>query len=285
MIGLSSSYFAFQGKGIYDSVKNAFELGFETVELGAGHKYEKDAWKTVRRIKREFPDKNYTVHALFPPREKRVWFNPSYGLTKENISITDNLFRAAEIVEAKVVSVHPGFLNELGFSFDKVRGFDVIKVGKALPVEKSWQNFTKWCAYANSSAKETGVKFAIENIHGSEAMPLIFSVQDFRKVFSSFPEMGMLLDYGHALFEGLAGDFISAFHSKIFQVHMHRSRAKSKTQQKDEHAPITSMAQLEPFERVERFKRIPVIFEHGTNVSEKELLAEKKLLEEFEKKV
>jgi len=282
MIGLSSSYFAFQGKGIYDSVKSAFGLGFDTVELGAGHSFEKEAWKTVRRIKHDFPGKNFTVHALFPPLKERLWFNPALGLTKQNVSITDSLFKAAEIVEAEVVSVHPGFLNEMGFSFDNVRGFDCILPGKPLPVRKSWANFTKWCAYANSCAKESNTKFALESIHGSEAKPLVFSVQDFEKVFAMFPEMGMLLDYGHALFEGLAGDFISNFNKKIFQVHMHWSRARSKTQQKDEHAAITKPRQLEPFKKIERFKRIPVIFEHGTNVSKKQLLTEKKLLEEFE---
>jgi sugar phosphate isomerase/epimerase len=282
MIGLSSSYYAFRGKGIYDSVKSAFGLGFDTVELGAGHSFEKDAWKTVRKIRHDFPDKNFTVHALFPPLKERYWFNPTLGLTKKNLSITDNLFKAAEMVEAKVVGVHPGFLNEMGFSSDKVRGFDIILPGEPLPVKESWDKFMKWCAYANSSAKEAGVKFALENIHGSEAKPLVFSVQDFKKVFARFPEMGMLLDYGHALFEGLAGDFISKFNKKIFQVHMHWSRARSKEQQKDDHAPITRKKQLEPFRRVERFRRIPVIFEHSTNVSKKQVLAEKKLLEEFE---
>ncbi len=72
LVGLSSSYFATRGFGIYDSVARAKELGFGLVELGAAHSFEKDVWKTVGRIKKDFSDLNFTIHGVFPPREKKV---------------------------------------------------------------------------------------------------------------------------------------------------------------------------------------------------------------------
>ena len=99
LLGVSSSYFATRGFSIYDSVKRALELGFETVELGAAHRFEPSVWETVKRIKRDFPSKSYTIHSLFPPRKERFWFNASLGLTKENKSVVENLFRAAGLVD------------------------------------------------------------------------------------------------------------------------------------------------------------------------------------------
>lgn len=282
MLGLSSSYFAFRGKGIYDSVESVFGLGFETAELGAAHRFEPGVWGTVRGIKHDFSDKNFTVHGLFPQLEKRLWFNASLGLTKQNKGIVDWLFKAAQIVEAKVVSIHPGFLNEMGFAFDEKRGFDVIVPKQPLPVGLSWEKFFELVEYACSLSAEIGTKFAIENIHGAEAMPLVFSVKDFEKVFERFPEIGFLFDFGHALFEGKESEFIKAFASKIAEVHMHCSQRKQSQESKDDHAPISSIEKLKLFKAVSQFKEIPIIFEHGTNVSVGEIAAEKSLVERFE---
>ncbi len=285
LLGLSSSYFAFKGKGVYDSVKAVFDLGFDTAELGAGHRFEANAWKTVRRIKRDFPGKNYTIHSLFPPPRQRFWFNPSLGLTKQNKETIDNLFKAAGIVEASVVGIHPGFLNELGLGFDSVKGFDVLVPGKQLDAAQNWQNFCKVIQYALKLAQDTGVALAIENIHGAEAMPLVLSVEDFERVFALFPELRFLFDFGHALFEGSADELVAEFGERIAEVHLHWSQEKSSTHLRDDHSAIVEEKQLLLFRKVGQIKRIPVIFEHGTNVSEQQILKEKELVECFFKKL
>ncbi|MBN2067993.1 MAG: hypothetical protein JW744_05995 [Candidatus Diapherotrites archaeon] len=281
MIGLSSSYFAFRGKGVFDSVKAVFDLGFDTVELGAAHRFEGNAWETVKGIKKEFPDKNYTVHSLFPPPRERYWFNPSLGLTKQNKQNIDNLFRAAEIVEAEVVGIHPGFLNELGWGFDRRKGFDTLVAKQALDPEQCWANFNDLVGYAMALSGNLGIGFAVENIHGIEARPLVNSIEEFQRVFKAFPEMKLLFDFGHALFEGSAESIISNFSSRIGEVHMHWSLPLSKKHDRDDHSAITSQKQLEIFKKVKQLKSIPVIFEHGTNVNEGQVLAEKKIVEAF----
>jgi sugar phosphate isomerase/epimerase len=285
LLGLSSSYFAFRGKGLYDSVKSVFDLGFETAELGAGHRFEPNAWKTVRRIKRDFPEKNYTIHSLFPPPKERFWFNPSLGLNKQNKETVGNLFKAAQIVEAKVVGIHPGFLNELGWGYDSVKGFDTLVPGKALDAEKSWRNFTEVIQYGLKLSQETGVVLAIENIHGAEARPIVLSVEDFGKVFALFPELRLLFDFGHALFEGRADELVAEFGERIAEVHLHWSERKSSTHLRDDHSPIVEEKQLQLFGKAGQIRRVPIIFEHGTNVGEQQILREKELVECFLKKI
>jgi len=281
MLGLSTSYFAFRGKGLFDSVKSVFDLGFDTAELGAAHRFEKGAWETVKKIKKEFPQKNYTIHSLFPPPRERYWFNPSLGLTKQNKGNIDNLFRAAEIVEAKVVGIHPGFLNELGWGFDSKKGFDVLVARGPLDREQSLANFNDVIGYAMALSENSGIPFAVENIHGIEARPLVNSVEEFQMVFKAFPKLKLLFDFGHALFEGSVKGLIDNFSSRIGEVHMHYSLPLSKKHDRDDHSPITSREQLKIFEKVKQLKKIPVIFEHGTNVNEKQILAEKKIVEGF----
>ncbi len=281
LLGLSSSYYAFRGKGIYDSVKAVFGLGFEAVELGAAHGFEADSWETVKRIKRDFPGKSYTIHSLFPPPRKRFWFNPSLGMSKQNKRVVDNLFKAAELTEAGVVGIHPGFLNEMGFAFDPTRGFDVIVPKKPLDRGKSIENFYELLHYALRLAGNAGVRLAVENIHAREAMPLVFTIGEFQHMFAAFPELGLLFDYGHALFEDMAAELLESFSSRIAGVHMHWTEKQSEECQLDRHAAVSSQGQIELFRNVAQIKKIPIVFEHGVNVSEGEIKKEKELVEAF----
>lgn len=279
MLGLSSSYFAFQKKGIYDSAKAIFDLGFDTAELGAAHLPEKNVWEALKKIKRDFPDKSFTVHGLFPPREKRTWFNASLGLTAENKKIIQDFFKAATILEADVVSIHPGFRKEVEW----IEGAEPME--EFLPLEdiqpeKAWPNFFDLAEHCLALAEKTGCAFAIENVP-KLACPLVWSEKDFDRVFADFSGIKLLLDVGHALYEGRLSEFLECFPTKVAQIHLHLSREGGGEAKTDEHLPITSMKQLEPLKAIRRLKSIPMIFEHGSNVSEAQIRAEKKLVEEF----
>ncbi len=282
MLGLSTSYFAFGGKGIYDSVKSVFDLGFEFAELGAGHRFEKEAWETVKMVKKDFPGKHYTVHALFPPLEERQWFNPGLGLTSANRKILDNLFKTAAMVEAKAVGIHPGFSKEVGFEGNGGMMSYPVPL-KEIPLEEGFAKLFEVLEYGLGLAKEAGCDFAIENTTSHRVMPLVFSREDFEEVFQKFPELKLLLDTGHALCLGWLQQFVDAFGLRVGEMHLHISRAKSEPDLGDEHRPVTSLEQLEPLRALKQFKEIPVIFEHGPKVSERQILAEKKLVEGFEK--
>ena len=63
------------------------------------------------------------------------------------------------------------------------------------------------------------------------------------------------------------------------------SKAKQEPDLGDEHRPVTSLKELEPLKAIRQLKEIPVIFEHSTKTTVEEILAEKKLVEGFEKKL
>ena len=280
MLGLSSSYFGFQGKPVFESVKKVFEMGFETVELGAGHSPEKGVWDSVKRLRKDFPGKSYTIHGLFPTPEERTWFNASLGLTEQNKVFVENFFKVAQIVGAKVVSIHPGFTRELEWK-KNAKPMDNPATDIEIPLERAWPGFFELVAGCLDLAQETGCRFAIENTP-KMAMPLVFSIEDFKKAFKEFPRLGMLLDVGHALYSGRLQQLLANFSPKICQIHLHSSRPQEAGPKTDEHKPITGLEELEPLAQVRQFKEIPVIFEHGPSVTKTEILAEKALVEEFE---
>ena len=279
VIGLSSSYYGFQKIPIYESAEKVFGLGFGTVELGAGHNPEPKVWDAVKRIKRDFPDKNYTVHGLFPPLEKRFWFNASLGLTKQNEKIVENFFRAAQIVEAKVVSIHPGFRKEIEW-LDGAGPMHEFLQKKKIPPEKARQGFFALVECCLAKAEEANCSFAIENIP-SLALPLVGTVQEFEEVFAKFPRLKMLLDVGHALYSSRLETLLEHFSGRIGQLHLHISRPEGQARKADEHNPVSSKEELEPLRAIRQLKKIPIIFEHSTNITEWEIKAEKRLLEGF----
>ncbi len=279
MIGLSSSYYGFQKIPVYESAKRVFDLGFDTAELGAGHGPEPAVWKTVKRIKRDFPDKNYTVHGLFPPLEKRFWFNASLGFTKQNEKIVENFFRAAQIVEAKVVSIHPGFRREIDW-IDGATPLEEFSPQEEIPIEKAWSNFFELTNYCLAKAKETNCVFAIENMP-SMAFPLVRTIEDFEKAFTQFPNLKMLLDVGHALYSDCLNQLLEHFADNVCQLHLHISRPEGIAPKADEHNPVTDAKQLEPLSAIKQLKQIPIIFEHGINISEEQIKSEKRILEGF----
>ncbi|HLD59069.1 MAG TPA: sugar phosphate isomerase/epimerase [archaeon] len=275
MIGLSSSYFAFQKFSVYNAVKRIHELGFETAELGAAHTFEKGIFQTLKKIKKDFSEMHFTLHGLFPPLPEKHWFNLSLGLTAQNKKILAEMFKAAEEVEAVCVTVHPGYLSEAFFGEPDSMHYPKNK-GKPIPKEKALEGCFSAAEFALELAEKSGIGFGIEVVPDSHFKPAIYSADDFREFFSRLPKAGLLLDMGHALSEGRLEEMLQ-FKEKIVQMHVHYSRANTF----DEHKPIPSEEAVSFMKTIPQIKKIPLIFEHGTNVSEQQILTEKKLLEGF----
>ncbi|MEW6295753.1 MAG: TIM barrel protein [Candidatus Diapherotrites archaeon] len=277
MIGLSSSYFATKGFGLRDSIINCSELGFSLIELGAAHKYsvsEGSPFAVIKKIRKGFPEKAFTIHGLFPPLAKQVWFNPSLGLTKENKLIAGDMLKAARIVEAEAIGFHPGFLYEMGLEWKKEGYAEAVKL-RELNKAESFENLFEVIDFffkKNSS----GTRIAIENIKSQDGA-LVSGFQGFKKVFKEFPELGLLFDTGHAQCDGTLSGLLK-LQEKIFEVHLHSNRKGQ-----DVHAPINSKF-LSKLKSIKRIKKIPIILEHFSNVKEEEILKEKRLVENWMEK-
>ena len=277
LVGISSSYFATRGFSIYDSVKQAKELGFKTVELGAAHKFEKDVWKTLLKIKSDFSGMNFTVHGLFPPLEERGWFNASLGLTTKNREILNSMFKAASIVEAKLVGIHPGMLRQLGWG-EEIYGFNMPSLGEEIEREGALQKFKEILWQASRLSNETGIKFAVENIPNVPAPALLQTSEDFESMFSEFLDVFLLFDFGHAMLEGKVEEFLQ-LNERAAEMHLHYTKPTDTIM--DDHNPFPEKFDFSQLKKIKQLNKIPLIFEHGNNVSEKEILQEKKQLERF----
>ncbi|PIN99074.1 MAG: hypothetical protein COT90_01235 [Candidatus Diapherotrites archaeon CG10_big_fil_rev_8_21_14_0_10_31_34] len=270
MLGISSSYFASNGFSVYDSIEQAYSLGFKTIELGAAHKFEENLIETTKKIRDNFPDVAFTLHGLFPPMREKIWFNPSLGLTETNKQIIDSFFVFAGLAGAKIISFHPGFLFEV--SYKDIGGIGDAKIEEKLDSKQSWKNLFDVLNYFAEKNKKQKFSLAIENISSNENKALVFG-EKFQKVFDSFPSFGLLFDLGHSLSDNTFSDLMQ-FKDKIKEIHLHKPIGEKI------HLPV-SEKELDLLKQIKQIKEIPVIIEHFKGVTEKQILEEKELFEEF----
>lgn len=280
MIGLSTSYYAMKGLSIYESVLKTVELGFELVELGAAHEYEDNALDTMRKIKKDFPSVSFTIHTLFPPLRNRIWFNPSDGLSPTNKVVIDGLFEAASIVDASLISIHPPVFNDIKLRGTNLANFHRPVLGKAKDKNTGKERFFQLMKYISRRSDDCRVKIIIENISfGSSCLidTYPYTRDDFIELFEKFPGAGILLDVGHALRNDNLDDLIK-MNGKIFELHLHDIGYKFDNKL-NAHLPIKSSAFFDPIKEIVNKSSMVIIFEHGSNVTEEEILTKKELLE------
>jgi sugar phosphate isomerase/epimerase len=165
LLGISTSFFSFQGLDIYSSVARARELGFKAVELGAAHKFEENIFDTLSKVKKDFGDLQFTLHGFFPPQPTPFWFNSCEGLSARNKTLLNELFRAADLMEAEVASIHVGSFNRLRYDASNVKNGMIWEINEgAINREKALLDFKSLIAFSLKKAEEIGVDFAIENI-------------------------------------------------------------------------------------------------------------------------
>ena len=279
MIGLSTAYFAVKGFSIYESVKKTVELGFDVVELGAAHAFEENAWETLREIRKEFRNINFTIHTLFPPLEKKIWFNPADGLNELNKEIVDRLFRSASIIEAILISIHPAVFNEVVLGERAGRcNFDIPIVADAKDKKNSTYKFKQLMEYVNEQSLYFGIKVIVENLDTNYMNTYPCTKQNFSEIFKRFNNTGLLLDVGHALKSGNLSELME-LHEHIYEIHLHDVGDISEDL-KLAHKPIKDLLFFEPLKEIFK-KSVVLIFEHGADVSESEIILEKELLEKF----
>lgn len=280
MIGISTSYFAARGHSIYESVKRAYQMGFRLIELGANHNYEKNIWKTIKKIKSDFPNVIFTLHCYFPPLFKTpILSNPAEGLTKDNEKVLKAIFKTAKILEAKVISFHPGINNKFSYSgnFKEFKGFKKFKSAKKISKEEAVNGVFEFFGKTLRLGEKYQVPVAIENIYvptGEETT--LTSLQDFSLILNKFPELFFLFDYGHATLLTKSPNKFFKFGKKIIEIHLH-----DVSQNLDHRILGTGKVNLPIlFSEIKKLKIRPyLVLEHSGEPEEKEILEEKKLVE------
>jgi sugar phosphate isomerase/epimerase len=279
LIGLSTTYYATKGLSIYESAKRIVELGFDTIEFGAAHAYENDVWSTIKRIRKDFSGSTFTLHNLFPPFERRVWFNPADGLSGVNEQIVANLFKAADLLGAKLISLHPPILNEVSLGERVVGNFYEPIMGRAKDCGESVRNFLEFIDHVNARSGETGIKVIIENMDNNLVRTILADRADFARLFAVYKNIGMLLDVGHAKLCGNLGGLVK-LDVEIPELHLHDVGDVSK-RGKWAHLTISDESYFSEIMGFIKDPAIPLIFEHGADVPEEDILREKRLVEKL----
>lgn len=286
MIGMSSTWMATKGFGIRESIERCFDLGFELVEVGAGHKYEPDAVGSVIETKHKHPGKHFTVHAFFPPLTKSYAMNMSDP--KEHaiiIKTAEGMFDIAKKIGADVVGMHGGYAGEVVWMPDR-GGFDKLEMIRQMPFETAERNMMALLEKIVRISEKSGVRIAVEISPFDVSKPLLSDPDIFERVFSKFKSenLGLLLDVGHTHMSADAKgfdpyEFTARFKEKIFELHLH-----DVVDGKDHNLVGTGEIDFARHFKIigrKRLESIPLVFEYTNLVSEESALRGKKHIEKI----
>lgn len=279
MIGLSTTYYATKGLSIYESVQRAVELGFDAVELGAAHAYEENVRDILYKIRRDFQHVTFTIHHLFPPLREKIWFNTADGLITINKRIVDRLFDAASIMEASIISIHSPILNDVSVGDKVIGNFNKAILGKPKDENICRKNFIQLMEYMNKKAERSGIRVLIENMNTSFVTTFLSTKDSFLEVVDKFANTGLLLDVGHALQCGSLHELLE-LDGNILEMHLHETGIAPE-RRKWAHLPVTNKSYYEPLKKILKNTTVVLVFEHGADVSEDDILNERDILESF----
>lgn len=284
LLGMSSTWMATKGFGIRESIERCFKLGFGLVEVGAGHRYERNAVETVLEMKSKYPSKHFTVHALFPPMKGSYAMNLSDA--KEHartLEIAKGMFELARRIGADVVGMHGGYAGEASWVPSR-GGFKNLEIKNVFPPGVAEIGMMRILEKLVAIAENAGIKLAIEISPYDASKPVLSDPEIFAKVFSKFEsdKLGLLLDIGHAHMAAAAKGFdpyalTARFKDRIFEMHLH-----DVVNGEDHHAVGTGSVDFRKhFETVggKTLEKIPLVFEYTNLVSEEEALRGKNHIE------
>ena len=278
MIGMSSTWMATKGFGIRESIERCFGLGFDLVEVGAGHKHEPNAVETVIELKRKYPDSHFTIHAFFPPVAKGSYIMNMSDSKEHGIILKTaaGMFDLAEKIGADVVGLHGGYAGEVVWVPDR-GGFDKLKMIKSIPAETAESNMMVILEKLVRLAEGRGVKLAVEISPFDVSKAVLSDPEIFEKVFSRFESdnLGLLLDIGHVHMSAAAKgfdpyEFTARFKEKIFELHLH-----DVVDGEDHNLVGTGEIDFARHFKIigrKRLESIPLVFEYTNLVSEEEAL-------------
>lgn len=298
MLGMSSSWMAMKGLNIRDSIEKIFGMGFELCELGAAHKYEKNAVETVMELRKKYPDKKFSIHAKFPPDKinkpegRKNNHNNSHHHTmniadsKEHeatFKAVKKMFDINDRINAELVGIHGGFAGEVKW-VEGYFGLEVLEMKKSIDIETARRNMIIILQELLNMAEERGVKLAIEISPSGDFAPIMVNEEAFEWLFSNFKSkyLGMLLDLGHlhiaSVSEGYDPyEFVKKFKNKIFELHLH-----DKSGDKDHFTVGTGEIDFEKYFKTigkAKLRKLPMVFEYNNSVTEEQALEGKEMIE------
>ena len=201
MIYVSSS--CIKQKRIDDVIKHLADAGIKNIELSGGTEYYDGIESDLKSLK-DIYDLNYVCHAYFPPPKNPFVVNLAscndsiyYQSIEHYAKCIDMLKR----IECKVLSVHAGFLVEIGS--DEIGG----KLSGRIVYDEA-EAYDRFCSayrYISRRCNENNIKLYLENNVLSLANYEEFGFNNYMMMtdYSSIMKMkeqldfNLLLDLGH----------------------------------------------------------------------------------------
>ncbi|MBI4287991.1 MAG: sugar phosphate isomerase/epimerase [Chloroflexi bacterium] len=250
------------GKDVIRVLDGYRSASFRYIELGASHEYSADIVGCLEKQPARF-----LVHHYFPPPPNAFVLNlasASPEILYRSLQQIDRSLDLCRKLGSPLLSVHAGF------TADPSPGLTFVG-HEPQPYEKAFDIFVDSIKRIDASAREYGVRLAIENnvlakynmVNGTNPYLLLCRAEEFEEFFRRVPSdnVGILLDLGHLQVSshnlGFNKDgFIDKLEDKVFALHIHDNNGE-----KDEHLGLRPGSWVCRVLKTRSFAALPWILE------------------------
>lgn len=251
---------------LHSSLKTLVSLGYNNIELGSTHPYEKNIMKILETF-----DCHFLVHNYFPTPEQELIVNicsADDSLREKSIEHIERRIIFSSEINAGLFTFHPGYISEpISTNIDN-QNWDFVydrNKNQPLPYEEAFELIIIAVKRFVKIAEEYSQPIAIETT-GSIAQKdnlLMQKSSEYRNLFNEVDSnlLGINLNFGHLNLASKAFNFsrfgfIDNLKEKIFAFEIsHNDR------EKDDHKLLKSGEWYWEVIEDKKFKNIPMIYE------------------------
>ena len=270
MIYVSSS--CFRKKQISEVLDVALKYDFKNIELSGGCHYTESCIEDLLDYKEKYAF-NFLVHNYFPPPEKHFILNISSHdkvLRKKSVEFSKESIKISSLLESPIYTIHTGYLTDLHLSHDGesfLPDRDSVNANRDIAISSLIESVEILCDYAS----KFNIKIGLENLFpesSTQNFSLMCTLEDMEQIlsyFSSFTNLGILLDLGHAYLSAnllnfnlnfFLNELMKKYKKKILEIHLSDNDGK-----KDIHLVPEHNSWMDQFIANENLTSIPITIE------------------------
>ena len=245
------------------------DLDLDGVEIGSNHSFDESFYDIIKSCN----FKKIIIHNYFPPmKDNNIVINlASNDNDIRNLSIKHALYciEFASQVDAKIYTVHPGFLSEPKIKKVNIKrnydyNFSKIKISK----NAGFKNMLNSLEILIKKAQDLGVILAIESEGSftSKDVLLLETINEFENLFATFPnEIKINLNLAHTRIASKIHNYSLVSFIEKFNNNIVAAELSDNSGLIDEHLPLKKNSFV--FDYINKLPNIPMILEfRDTNI-------------------
>lgn len=245
------------------------DLDLDGVEIGSNHSFDESFYDIIKSCN----FKKIIIHNYFPPmKDNNIVINlASNDNDIRNLSIKHALYciEFASQVDAKIYTVHPGFLSEPKIKKVNIKrnydyNFSKIKISK----NAGFKNMLNSLEILIKKAQDLGVILAIESEGSftSKNVLLLETINEFENLFATFPnEIKINLNLAHTRIASKIHNYSLVSFIEKFNNNIVAAELSDNSGLIDEHLPLKKNSFV--FDYINKLPNIPMILEfRDTNI-------------------